>query len=423
MLNVTILFLLFSGIVFLGYILNALFSRIKIAGVLPLMLIGLLIGPILHLVGTSPGGIIAEASPYVSAIAIAFILFEVGMSVRLSTLGAVISKTSKFTFALAIFTGLVVGIIFRLDMHWSLLYSFIAGFAVAGPSSIILPTLVRLSSVNSRLKSSLVFESVVTDSVQLIVPIILFSMIISNSFQASAAASMLFNFIVVSSVFGAAFAFFWVFILKQFVEYSRGYSWMLTITMVIASYGIAQAIGLNGAVSTFAFGIFLANIPRLSSGLEKYTYNIQKEFTHIKVYQKEIAFFVSTFFFVYIGLLVNISQVSLILLAVGVATSLAVLGSRLLFLPMLNSFFTPGASSERIMAGFDVPRGLSPAIVATMPAALGIVIPGFLDMIFMVILFTNVITTIGMFLYAKKSAAEKEAAHAGAAGSSNSGVP
>ncbi len=420
MLNVTVLFLLFSGIVFFGYVLNALFSRIKIVGILPLMLIGLLIGPILHLLSTSSSSTISEASPYVGAIAIAFVLFEAGMSIRLSTLRAVVSKTSKFTFSLAIFTGIVLGLVFWLDMHWSLVLAFVGGFALAGPSSIILPTLVRLASVNSKLKSSLLFESVITDSVQLIVPIILLSIVVAGNVNIPAVLGMLFNFLISSTVFGIAFAFFWVFILKQFAEYSKGYSWMLTITMVIAAYGIAQAIGLNGAVATFVFGIFLANIPYLSEGFEKYTYNIQKEFIHIKVYQKEIVFFVSTFFFVYIGLLVNLSQISIFLIAVSIAASIAVLGARILFLPMLNSFFAEGAYSERIMAGFDVSRGLSPAIIATMPAALGIVIPGFLDTIFMVILLTNIITTIGMFVYARRYSAEKAAAEGAGAGAAAS---
>jgi hypothetical protein len=41
-----------------------------------------------------------------------------------------------------------------------------------------------------------------------------------------------------------------------------------------------------------------------------------------------------------------------------------------------------------------------------MPVALGMVIPGFLDIIFIVVLMTNVITTIGMFIYARRLESE-----------------
>ncbi len=407
MIGVTLLFLLFSGIVFLGYVLNALFSRIKIASILPLMLIGLLIGPVLHVVNTSPGSAIAEATPYVAAIAIAFILFEAGLNVKISTLSRVLSKTAKFTFSLAFFIGIILGIIFWADMHWNLLISFVAGFALAGPSSIIIPTIMKIARINPKLKSSLLFESVITDSVQLIIPIILLSILVAGNANPKAIVGMLLGFFVASPILGIVFAFFWVFVLKQFAEYSKGYSWMLTITMVIGAYGIVQALGLSGAISTFVFGIFLANIPKLSPMLEKYTYNIEKEFTHIKDYQREIAFFVSTFFFIYIGLMVKLSQISLFLIAVSIVASLAILGSRLFFLPMIKSFFKRGEYSEKILAGFDVPRGLSAAIVATMPAAFGIHVPGFLDLIFLVILFTNIINTAGMFFYAKRLEVEK----------------
>ena len=56
-----------------------------------------------------------------------------------------------------------------------------------------------------------------------------------------------------------------------------------------------------------------------------------------------------------------------------------------------------GRTMKRIIS-IDISRGLSSAIVATLPLAFGIVIPNFLDQVFLVILFTNLASTIGMFL-------------------------
>ncbi|MGC9099538.1 MAG: cation:proton antiporter [Candidatus Micrarchaeia archaeon] len=285
MISVTMLFLVFSGIVILGYLLNALFSRIKIASILPLMLLGLIVGPVLHLINTGSGSIVSSISPYISAVAIAFVLFDVGLSIDINTLKRVILKVSRFLFALSITTGIVIGIILWLALRWNVVVAFIAGFALAGPSAIILPSIVKLTRVNEKLKSALVFESVVTDSIQLIIPIMLFQMLAEGNFSAVAGIRMLISFFVISPIFGILSAFFWVFMLRQFPKYSKEYSWMLTITMVIASYGLAQAIGLSGAVATFIFGIFLINIPKLSPFLEKYTYDIRREFVHIKDYR------------------------------------------------------------------------------------------------------------------------------------------
>jgi NhaP-type Na+/H+ or K+/H+ antiporter len=403
MISVTVLFLAFSGIVILGYILNALFAKIKIASILPLMLLGLIVGPLLHLINTSPGSLIQTLSPYITAIAIAFVLFDVGLSIDIRILEKVIFKISSFLFNLAVFTSILIGITIWLLLKWNLIISFIAGFALAGPSAIIVPSIVKLTKINEKLKAALVFESVATDSIQLIIPIILFSMIASGNMSLYSGIKMLFDFFILSPIFGILLAFFWVFMLRQFPQYSKEYSWMLTITMVIASYGMAQAIGLNGAVSTFVFGIFLINIPKLSKFLEKYTYDIRKEFIHIKDYQREITFFISTFFFFYIGLMFSIYQFSLWILFVALLLSLIIFYSRYLFVPKISEFFDKKhEDSEKTMATFNVARGLSPTIVATMPAALGINIPGFLDLLFITIIFTNIIMTIGMFFYAKK---------------------
>jgi len=407
MLSVTIVFLLFSAVVFFGYILYALFERIRIAVVLPLMLIGFIVGPLLGLVGTIPDSTVVQLAPYITAIAIAFVLFDVGMNIRLSKLEKVIVKATEFTFALAIVTGIISGTAIFFVTHWNIIIAFICGFAIAGPSSVILPTIMKITKANERLKSALVFESVVTDSVQLIIPIILFTMMQSNNINFSSAFAMLFNFFVSSTFFGILSALFWVFILKRFRQYSESYSWMLTMTMVVATYGVASSIGLSGAVSTFVFGMAIANMPYIDI-LKDYVYDIKKEFIHIKDYQKEITFFVSTFFFVYIGVLFQIGQATPVVIAAALLVSVIVLLLRPLFIPIIGEFFNRGSrGSEKVLASFDVARGLSPTIVATMPVALGIVIPGFVDTIFLIILFTNIIATTGLFLYAGKAKAER----------------
>jgi len=404
MVGVNALFLAFSGIAFLGYILTALFAKIKIANILPLMLLGLLVGPILHLLNTGPGSTIVSISPYVSAVAIAFVLFDVGLSLDIKTLGEVILKASKFTFGLAIFTGILLGLAIFFIFKWNLYLAFIAGFALAGPSSVILPSAIKITKINKRLRSALLFESVVTDSVQLIIPILLLSMLAIGSLDLIDGVRMLINFFLISPIFGAILAFFWVFILKEFSQYSKRYSWMLTITMVIGSYGLAQALQLYGAVSVFVFGVILVNIPKLSRYLERYTYDIKREFIHIRDYQREITFFVSTFFFFYIGLVFRVSELNNLLLVGSFILAIIIFLARYFFAPILNDLFSErNLRSEKIFTVFDVARGLAPAIIATMPIALGISAPALTDLIFLTIIFTNIIMTTGLFVYAKRT--------------------
>ncbi|MEM0154760.1 MAG: cation:proton antiporter, partial [Methanothrix sp.] len=151
MLDYDIVFIFIAGVAFLGFILNALFDKINITSVLPLMLIGLLIGPVFHFVDTGTGSTIADLTPYVTALAVSFILFDVGINIRINKLKTVFKKATSFTFELATATGVVVGIVTFLAFHytlgWTIAESFIFSFALSGPSSIIVPTLVKVIKV------------------------------------------------------------------------------------------------------------------------------------------------------------------------------------------------------------------------------------------------------------------------------------
>jgi len=401
MMNVNLFFLLIAGIAFLGYVLMSLFYRIKIANVLPLMLIGLLLGPILKVVNTSQGSMIQTLVPYITALAIAFILFDVGMSINARDLSLVYA--SRFTFALSFATGLVLGVAIFLALHLSIALSFAAGFGLAGPSAVVIPSIIRSTRINPKLKATLNFESVVVDSVTMIIPIAIFEFIALKNLSLGGVASMLFGFFVGSFIIGGISAFFWVFVLKTFKRYSRQYSWMLTISMVIATYGIAQELGANGAMAVFIFGIFLANIPRINKWFNNYTKGIRNMFGHVSQYQREVTFFVSTFFFVYIGLLLQISTSDYVTLAASIGISIIIFYLRKIFLPLLKPILgnLENANPEQIVAQFSVARGLSPVVVATLPFLFGIYAPqSFISVLFFSVLFTNVITTLGMYKFA-----------------------
>ncbi len=413
MLNVTELFLIFSGVVFLGFILNSLFYKLRILVTLPLMIIGVLIGPIFHLIVPQGSSVLLDISSLVSAIAIAFILFDVGLRIDISELE--LFKSIRFFLPLAIVTGILLGIVIGLLTGWNPILSFIIGFALAGPSSAIFPTLSRIARINTRLKNLLVFESVASDSVQLIIPLILISLLETNTFSAYGIASSIFYFFVLSTILGIVLAFFWTFILQIFHEYSKEYSWMLTITLVIASYGIAQFLGLNGAVAVFVFGIIFSNLPKLFKNFDKYFYDVRPEFSHITDYQKEITFFISTFFFVYIGAILsfNTGELSLsYIIEIGIILSLIILAIRRLSMPVLEEFFTNKGkkSSERILSTFDIARGLSPIIIALLLASstISIDVAAVLGLIFITVFITNVIESIGIFFYAGAANREKK---------------
>ena len=95
MINGNLAFLFFASIVFIGFILNALFSKLKIANIMPLMLIGVLIGPLLHIIGTGSGSLVSSLSSLITGVAVSFILFDVGLNMNYAELRKVLCLDAR----------------------------------------------------------------------------------------------------------------------------------------------------------------------------------------------------------------------------------------------------------------------------------------------------------------------------------------
>ena len=414
-----ILFLALAGIAFLGFLLDSLFHRIRVASVLPLMLLGLL----LVTSGLIPAGttrLLNSLIPYVSALTVAFILFAVGLEIRLSELSRVLGRATAFTLGTQVATGLAISLLAYATLHWNLLISFIFGFALSGPSSIAVPVLVRVARLPEAMRTSLLYESVVSDVLQLLVPILMIGLLVAGSISTVTVASMLLWTVLGSAAAGVGAAVVWLFLLDRLRQYAAGYTWTLTITMVLATYGAADRLGLSAAMVIFVFGLTLGNAALLDFQRDRGTpgrgewiafhwHDLRKslglstrglDIPHILQVQKEVSFFASSFFFVYIGLLFQGGQLTPVLIVVALTASFVMLACRWVFSPILAVCFDAEPSARKSQRGllvFNISRGLAAAVVATIPQGMGIVIPGFLDAVFLGILFSTVVSTVGIF--------------------------
>ncbi|MGC8567947.1 MAG: cation:proton antiporter [Candidatus Micrarchaeia archaeon] len=404
--------LLFSGSAFLGFVLNAIFSKIHIANIIPLMFIGILIGFILNKNMPGEDAILQALTPYVTTLAAAFILFDAGMNINFSKLKSIIFRSTIFVMTVALLFALGSAVIAYFSFGWNFTECLAFGFAISGPSALIIPAITKMLNVKDSIKSILVYESVITDVMELVIPFVLFEALATGALSAKAIVYMIAYSFIASTLFGVATSMFWLYLLKAFSAVSKDYSWILTLTMVIATYSSAQLLGMNGLIAIFVFGIVfsLLGSTEIRYGLHDLSFSSRyfavPDFVgHIKDYQKEIVFFASAFFFVYIGILFKISSLNAFIIIISLCISLMPVFIRMLLSGTLKKYFSIDLYSQKIernLVNFNVPRGLSPAIIATLPLLLGIYIPNFLDSIFLIILFTNIIYSIGFVLFYKR---------------------
>ncbi len=422
MVGVNLLFIFVASISFLGFIINALFSKIRLTSIVPLLIIGLLAGPVFGLISTGPNSIITELTPVISALAVSFILFDAGINIQISRLAKVFRNATAFTFICASVTGIAVSVVVYFVFHFSPALAFIFGFAASGPGGIGIPMIMKSIKIREDLKTALVYESVASGVVALLVPLILINVMLSGSSSIAGVSILVAELVFGSISVGGVSALFWLFLLNRFPGSSEAYSWILTVSMVLATYAMAQYLSFNGAIATFVFGIVFgalgSRVPE--EGKEKHGimarhFGAPYDIVHVRNYQKEVVFFTSTFFFVFMGLLFQKAGLSVFQIIVVVLISLMIIPIRVLLSRMLRAY-TGNTDEERRNSNrvitFSMLRDLSPAIIVTVVASYGLASSSFVNDMFMILLATNIISALGIMIGYRPSIAARAAATA-----------
>jgi len=390
---------LMALIVFIGVLGELFFSKTKIPDVLWLVLIGIIIGPIMGLADTS---FLSSLLPLFSAFAIIIILFEGGLHFNIYD---VIKNTPKsLILAVLSFSVSVAAIIVvYITLGWlgfvqniSLWNATILGCILGGTSSLVVMPLLNQAKLKKKIESILSIESALTDVIGIVIVIALVNLAVfpdANPGQAlvkGIAASF-----AVAIFFGAVAGLVWIYVLKFFEKKTRNFShhYMLTFSFMLLLYAFIEFVQGSPALSILSFGLVLGNSKEIGKILKlKRRIKIEES---ILEFNSQISFFVKTFFFALIGLLLVIEPISL---GIGIVIALALLGARHLAvrLALQNE---KSLRKDLSLVGWLMPRGLAAAVLAIMPAQAGI--PGteqFPSIVFTVIIATIILTTLGFFM-------------------------
>jgi NhaP-type Na+/H+ or K+/H+ antiporter len=178
-----------AGIVILGILAQWVAWRFKIPAILPLILIGLLVGPISTLLSTDgskwiepiwngrEGLFPGESLFYFVSLAISIILFEGGLTLKLKevkNVGPVITKLITLGSAVTFFTaGLAAHYIFNLS--WSLSFLFSALIIVTGPT--VITPILRNIPLKRDVSAVLKWEGILIDPIGALVAVLVFEFI------------------------------------------------------------------------------------------------------------------------------------------------------------------------------------------------------------------------------------------------------
>ncbi|MEN8764468.1 MAG: cation:proton antiporter [Wenyingzhuangia sp.] len=263
-----------AGIIILGILAQLLAWKFKLPAILPLILVGIVVGPISTLITAdgskwiepvwngSKGLFAGESLFYFVSLAISIILFEGGLTlkkkeiynvgpsiVKLITIGAVVT-----------FFGAGIAVHYLLGLSWSISFLFSSLIIVTGPT--VITPILRNIRLKRDVSALLKWEGILIDPIGALVAVLVFEFIsIENTSDFTQAAMVEFGKIVLFGfTFGFTFAHAFNLILKQKMvpKYLLN---VFTLAYVLGVFVLSDSFAHeSGLLSVVVMGMVLGNI-------------------------------------------------------------------------------------------------------------------------------------------------------------------
>ena len=379
--------LLISLIIIIGFLSNYQFLRTGFPGILFLIILGFIVGPLLQLVGQST---LVNYAPYLADLATIFILFESGLAINLRESITKAPRTLLMSGLHLIFCTLAV-MMFLGFIGIDPLYGVLIGIMLSGNSTIVLAHLLRVLPIDDEVESVLRLESTLNSILQVILFLTLIELVTTGQWDLlSLIRGVVLRFGVGLGV-GVGLGIVWLNLLSWIKRESFGY--MLTIAVLFIIYYTSEFLSGDGAFAALMFGVVLSNqqvLNRLVAGeSEEDVFDDQ-----MVQFEVELCFLIRTFFFVYIGLSISISDPVWIVYGIILSTLLFVMRFASTHVAMVRSQLQENAELMSLV----IPRGLNEAVLTVVLVSKGVSDAVMLQNItFLIIIITNLFYMISSY--------------------------
>jgi len=353
-----------AGIILAGFVADMIFRKFSIPSTLFLLLLGFLITNVLHIVSPDVALVVA---PYFGTMAFAIILFEGGLALDIY---ALVKKLGiAFVFSTVVFILSTLAIMGLWVAYGGDPYiGALMGVMLGGTSgAIVLPTIAKL---HTSPETSIIakFEAVLAE-----IYIVVGASVVLNMMQGGSVNVLqyLYNSIVNATIIGIIVGFVWLQAIKVLIQNEVYY--ILTLGMLFGVYWLVELLGGSGPLAAIILGMVISNaetivdriLPFLRLSREKLdmlNFTLD-EFT--KQASVELSFVFSTFFFLILGMTVNVSYLTDLSVLQGIFGIFLVL----VLVRIVSTFVLYKVDKDinfrdGLILLFMMPRGLVSAIVA-----------------------------------------------------------
>ncbi len=346
-------------IIIIGYISSDIFRRTRIPEILILMMIGIFLVQIVNFVPVNYLAVLRALAPLFGSLALVVIMFNGSKELKSGVSPSASWKGTLLGILDTLIPLCAVALFMNYAFGWPLIYGAILGTILGETSSVVVIRFIRKVKIESDLFNTMFLESTINS----IVAIIFFSFLIiiasNQSVSALSFATYALDYISIAVVIGAIAGIGWLFVLNTFKTANE---YLAAIAMAILLYGIVDIFNGAAIIAVLIFGIIIGNKDDLAKMLNL---NIQHGEGDEKAVEKELEFLISTFFFVFMGMIVEISEQYLIY---GVIVTLLLVVARYLETRIVLYKNKP---KDRSLVFSMMPRGVTAATLSTIAYAIG----------------------------------------------------
>lgn len=388
-----------AAIVILGILAQWFAWKTKVPAILPLIIIGLLVGPIstyfthdglkwiepIYNPQTNHGLFPGDLLFSFVTLSIGIILFEGGMTLKIKEIrgiGPVIARMLFWGVIITLFGGAVLAH-YIVGLNWTVSYLFGALIIVTGPT--VIAPILRNISLKRNIATILKWEGILIDPVGALIAIIVFEFVVAGSggeFLREHAFQSFAKIVItgLSLGFTSAYFLFYLLKLKLIPDYLINiFSLALVLGVFIASDFLATE---SGILSVVVMGMVLANFNH--EGLK-----------HILHFKEAISILLISILFILLAANINIQDLEYIWnWKVAILFFMLILVVRPLMV-FISAFKSDLSLNEKLFISWVGPRGIVAAGIASLfGMKLTGVVPGaelLAPLVFMVVLGTVLI--------------------------------
>jgi NhaP-type Na+/H+ or K+/H+ antiporter len=360
--------LLISATLFLSYISNLFYTKTRIPDIVWLLGFGYLLGPVL---GFFEIGTFMSIFPLLILVTVSIFSFDTGINVDISSVMRTVIKALLLSMTTFLAVTFIVGfsVSFLFPDQFNLLEGLLLGAMIGGLGGIsvsgILDQLRTLIPFIEDEGTVLNLESTLSDPIKVVACVTLIRMIMSPGLTlGDGFKDMVFTF-TISVFFGLAVGLLWAEVLNFL--WGRPFNYMMTVAALFPIYIASEAVAGTGGgpITALAFGLTITNYRYVWRKLGA-NRNVRIDKKRIREFNMEITFLIKAFFFVYLGLTVELS-LEYTLVALGIVALMLIV--RYMVASGVGSLlnFTVG---ETVLSRVIFLQGTSALVLSELPGLL-----------------------------------------------------